>query len=63
MGIALSSLPSSRVVVSEKSVYKWDRKGEPCRLCDGQQAFGFILDLFAIHSELIEEIARFEAVA
>jgi len=63
MGVALSSLPSSRVVVFDKSVYKWDGKGDPFRLCDGQQAFGFILDLFAIHSELMEEIARIEAVA
>ena len=54
MGISLSSLPASRVVIFEKSVYKWDdERKDPFRMSDGQQAFGFILDLASIRDELV----------
>lgn len=61
MGISLSSLPSSRVVIAEKSVYKWNGKGDPFRVSDGQQAFGFILDLASIRNELVTETERLAA--
>jgi DNA-binding transcriptional MerR regulator len=62
MGVALGALPASRVVIFEKSVYKWDGKGDPFRLSDGQQAFGFILDLISIRDELIEDIEKIGAM-
>jgi DNA-binding transcriptional MerR regulator len=62
MGVSLSSLPASRVVIFEKSVYKWDdRRKDPFRMSDGQQAFGFILDLSSIRDELVADIKRLAA--
>ena len=62
MGISLSSLPASRVVIFEKSVYKWgDKRKDPFRMSDGQQAFGFILDLSSIRDELVAGIERLAA--
>ncbi len=52
LGISPASLPTTRVVIFEKSVYKWSGRSDPFRLADGQQAFGFILDLGLIRSEL-----------
>jgi DNA-binding transcriptional MerR regulator len=62
MGISLSSLPAARVVIFDKSVYKWDdRRMDPFRMSDGQQAFGFILDLSSIRDELVADIERLAA--
>ena len=62
MGISLSSLPASRVVIFEKSVYKWDdKRKDPFWMSDGQQAFGFILDLSSIRDELVAGIERLAA--
>ncbi len=62
MGISLSSLPASRVVIFEKNVYKWDdRRNDPFRMSDGQQAFGFTLDLSSIRDELVADIERLAA--
>jgi DNA-binding transcriptional MerR regulator len=62
MGISLGSLPASRVVIFAKSVYKWDDwKKDPFRMSDGQQAFGFILDLTSIRDELVADIERLAA--
>jgi hypothetical protein len=61
LGVSINSLPASRVVIFEKSVYKWDGTGDPFRMSDGQQAFGFILDLTTIHSELADDILRIAA--
>lgn len=58
MGITIHKLPSTHVVIFEQSVYKWDGKGDPWRLSDGQKAFGFILDLESIREELVADIAR-----
>jgi DNA-binding transcriptional MerR regulator len=61
LGVSLNTLPASRVVIFEKSVYKWDDAGDPFRMSDGQQAFGFILDLSSIHRELVEDVQRMAA--
>jgi hypothetical protein len=62
MGISLSSLPASRVVIVEKNVHKLDdRRKDPFRMSDGQQAFGFILDLSCIRYELVADIERLTA--
>ena len=61
MGVSLSNLPSSHVVIFEKSVYQWDGRGSPFRIVDGQQAFGFILDLSSIREELVADIAKMAA--
>lgn len=62
MDVSLSSLPASRVVIFEKSVYKWDDKQQdPFRMSDGQQAFGFILDLSCIRDELASDIEQLVA--
>ena len=62
LGVSLNSLPASRVVIFEKSVYKWDdRRKDPFRMSDGQQAFGFILDLSSIRDELVADIERLAA--
>lgn len=62
MGISLSSLPASRVVIFEKNVYKWDdRRKAPFRMSDGQHAFGFTLDLSSIRDELVADIERLAA--
>lgn len=58
MNVSLSSLPCSRVVIFEKNVYKWNGKGDPFRVSDGQQAFGFILDLASIRDELVLEMQK-----
>lgn len=58
LGVSLNTLPAARVVIFEKSVYKWDGQGDPFRMSDGQQAFGFILDLASIHETLVEGIRR-----
>jgi DNA-binding transcriptional MerR regulator len=62
MGVSLNSLPSSRVVIFEKSVYKWNGRGDPFRVSDGQWAFGFILDLSSIRDELVVELGGMTAV-
>ena len=62
IGISLSSLPASRVVIFEKNVYEWDdRRKNPFRMSDGQQAFGFILDLSSTRDELVADIERLAA--
>jgi DNA-binding transcriptional MerR regulator len=61
MGVSLSNLPTSHVVIFEKSVYRWDGRGSPFRVVDGQQAFGFILDLSSIREELVAGIAAMAA--
>ena len=62
MGILLSSLPASCVVIFEKNVYKWDdRRKDPFRMSDGQQAFSFILDLSSIRDKLVADIERLAA--
>jgi hypothetical protein len=62
MEISLSSLPASRLVIFEKNVYKWDDgRKDPFRMSDGQQAYGFILDLFSIRDELVADIERLAA--
>jgi hypothetical protein len=61
MGISINRLPSSHVVIVNKSVYQWQGKGDPFRVVDGQMAFGFILDVSAIRSELIRDIQRLVA--
>lgn len=60
MGISLQKLPASRVVIVGKSVYRWE-EGDPFRVVDGQQAFGFILDLGQIKDELVADIAKLAA--
>jgi len=62
MGVSLTSLPASRLVIFEKSVYKWDGQGDPFRMSDGQQAFGFILDLSTIRDALVADIEKMAAV-
>ncbi len=62
LGISLSSLPASRVVIFHKNVYKWDdRLKVQFRMTDEQQAFGFILDLSSIRDELVADIERLAA--
>lgn len=63
LGVSLSSLPASRVVIFEKSIYRWNGRGDPFRLSDGQQAFGFILDLSVIREELLVGIGKLQASA
>lgn len=60
-GISLNRLPSSHVVILGDSVYQWNGAGDPFRVVDGQQAFGFILDIASIHAELIRDIERLAA--
>lgn len=61
LGMSLETLSASRVVICDKSVYKCGGKGDPFRMTDGQQAFGFILDLSSIHTELVEDVQRMAA--
>lgn len=61
MGVSMSSLPASCGVIFEKSAYIWDDKLHPFRMSDGQQAFGFILDLSSIRAELAADIERLVA--
>lgn len=61
MGISLYKLPSSHVVIFDKSVYQWDGKGDPFRVVDGQRAFGFVLDIGTIRNELIRNIEKLAA--
>lgn len=58
MGVSLKTLPASRVVIFEQSVYRWDGKGDPFRMSDGPQAFGFILNLSSIRSELVADLKK-----
>lgn len=61
-GISLSSLPASRVVIFEKNAYEWDdRRKDPFRMSDGQQAFAFIHDLSFIRDELVADTERLAA--
>lgn len=60
-GISLHKLPSSHVVIFGDSVYRWDGIGDPFRIVDGQQAFGFVLDVASIRDELIRDIERLAA--
>lgn len=60
-GVSLSRLPTTHVVIFGESVYRWDGSGDPFRIVDGQQAFGFVLDLAAIREELIQDIERLAA--
>jgi len=62
-GVSLNTLPASRVVIFEKSVYKWDGENDPFRMSDGQQAFGFILDLSSIRDELVADIGKMAMAA
>lgn len=62
IGISFSSLPASRVVIFEKNVYKWDdRRMDPYRMSDGQQAFCLIIDLSSPRDELVADIERLAA--
>lgn len=61
LGISINRLPSSHVVIVNKSVYQWDGKGDPFRVADGQMAFGFILDVSTIRNELIRDIRKLAA--
>lgn len=61
LGVSLRKLPSSHVVIFDKSVYQWDGSGSPFRVADGQQAFGFILNLSSIQEELAADIAKLAA--
>ena len=61
MGISMNRLPASRVVIVQKSVYVWDESSDPFRVVDGQQAFGFILDLEIISQELAKELKKIAA--
>lgn len=61
MGISIKRLPASRVVIFGKSVYVWDESADPFRVVDGQQAFGFILDLQVISDELTKELEKIAA--
>lgn len=60
---SLNTPPASSVVMFEKSVYKWDGTGDPFRMSDGQQAFGFILDLSSIRDELANDIPKMAKAA
>lgn len=59
--VPFSTLPASRVVIFQNSVYQWDGKGDPFRMADGQQAFGFILDLSSIWNELSVDVLKIAA--
>lgn len=61
MGISLNNLPSSHVVIANKSVYQWNGKGHPFRVVDGQLAFGFVLDVESIRAELISDLKKLAA--
>jgi hypothetical protein len=57
MGVSLSSLSASLVVIFERSVYKCDgRRKAPLRMFDRRQALGFMLDLWSIPDELAADI-------
>ena len=61
MGISLNRLPSARVVIFGKSVYVWSDSSDPFRVTDGQQAFGFILDLQLISQEIKKDLEKIAA--
>lgn len=61
LGVSLHKLPSSHVVMFDHSVYTWDGTGDPFRVADGQQAFGFVLDVGRIRDELVRDIERLVA--
>lgn len=60
-GVSLHKLPASHVVMVGQSAYMWGGKGDPFRVADGQRVFGFVLDVGAIRTELIEDIDRLVA--
>lgn len=50
------------MVIFEKSLYQcYDRREDPLRMSDRQQAFGFILDLSSMRDELAADIERLAA--
>ena len=61
MGITIQRLPAERVVIFGKSVYVWEESSDPFRVIDGQQAFGFILDLQSISDELTKDLEKLAA--
>ena len=62
MGISLSSLPASCVVIFEKSMYESDDKRKvPLRMSDCQQVSGFIFDLSSMRDELVADVERLAA--
>lgn len=61
LGVSLHKSPSSHIAIFGKSVYQWDGQGSPFMVGDGQQAFGFILDLSSIREELASDIDRLAA--
>ena len=61
MGITIQRLPAERVVIFGKSVYVWEDSSDPFRVIDGQQAFGFILDLQSISDELTKDLEKLAA--
>lgn len=61
LGWSLTKLPSTRLVIFDQSVYRWDGKGDPFRVVDGQRAFGFILDVSSIQNELLRDIGQLAA--
>jgi DNA-binding transcriptional MerR regulator len=61
IGISISHLPSSHVVIFDQSVYTWNEGEDPFRMADGQMAFGFIVDVEAIHDELMHDLLQMAA--
>ncbi len=60
-GVSLNKLPASHIVMVGQSAYLWNGKGDPFRVVDGQTAFGFVLDVGALRSELIHDLDRLAA--
>lgn len=61
-GISLRSLPAFRVVILEKNAYDWnDRRKNPFKMSDRQQALGFIYDLPLMRDELVADNERLAA--
>jgi len=60
-GVSLHRLPSTHIVMFDKSAYLWDGQGDPFRIVDGQRAFGFILDVGTIRAELIADLEKLAA--
>lgn len=57
LGISVSRLPSTHLVIIDQGVYQWDGVGDPFRLSDGQRAFGFVFDVGFIRDELVRDVA------
>lgn len=55
-GVSMNKLPASHIVMVGQSAYLWSGEGDPFRVVDGQTAFGFVLDVGAVRSELIEDL-------